>query len=110
MTTAMQKDIDAIVSQLVTHYKPEKIILFGSTARGDATEESDIDVFVVKDTSKPYYDRIREATRSLPPSRSIDMIVYTPQEFAKAVSERRLFIRHVLKYGKTLYETPIQSS
>ncbi|MCG2687155.1 nucleotidyltransferase domain-containing protein, partial [Candidatus Parcubacteria bacterium] len=39
-------------------YKPEKVILFGSHARGDARQDSDIDLLVVKKTSKFFQHRI----------------------------------------------------
>ena len=44
----VKKEIDSIAEQLKEKYNPEKIILFGSFARGEFNEDSDIDLFVVK--------------------------------------------------------------
>lgn len=41
-------------------YEPEKIILFGSLARGDTHEWSDIDLLIVKDTDASYGERVKE--------------------------------------------------
>ena len=43
--------IERIVAQLCKTYGPEKIILFGSCARGDFGEDSDIDLLIVKETA-----------------------------------------------------------
>lgn len=110
MTKQLKQEIDAIVQQLITNYKPEKIILFGSAARGDMGPDSDLDFFVIKQTSLRYHDRISDAREHVKTTSALDMVVYTPQEFAKATEERRVFIRQILKYGKTLYENSIQSS
>ncbi|MBE0638215.1 MAG: nucleotidyltransferase domain-containing protein, partial [Bacteroidales bacterium] len=41
------------VRKIASGYDPEKIILFGSYASGTASDDSDIDIFVVKDTELP---------------------------------------------------------
>jgi predicted nucleotidyltransferase len=45
-----QKAIDQVVEQIVEKFKPQKIILFGSYARGNPRPESDVDLLVVMDT------------------------------------------------------------
>ena len=54
-----QKAIDQVVSQIVENFKPQKIILFGSYARGNPRPESDVDLLVVMDTT------LREIEQSL---------------------------------------------
>lgn len=108
MTAQLKQEIATIVNELVASYKPEKIILFGSAARGEATEESDLDFLLVKKTNANYFDRVRAATKSLSTTRPLDVIIFTPTELDKAISEKRLFIRQVFKYGTTLYETTTQ--
>lgn len=85
---------------------PEKIILFGSFAKGKEKPESDIDVLIIKQTEKKPADRVAEVLRfvwgHIP---HIEPQVLTPEEFSKAIAENRFFItKEVLKYGKTIYE------
>lgn len=98
-------EVDRITKILVKKYKPEKVILFGSVARGEETKNSDLDLFVVKDTNKSYFDRLEDAEKFIKTDRDVDLIIYTPQEFDKAITEKRIFINQVLKYGKTLYDS-----
>ena len=42
-----EKEIKAITEQIVKKYKPEKIILYGSAARGDFKKDSDIDMLII---------------------------------------------------------------
>ncbi len=44
--------IEEILDQIITHYTPQKVILFGSYAYGQPDEESDIDLLIIKDTDK----------------------------------------------------------
>ena len=46
-----QETLDDIVRRIVEVAEPERIILFGSVARGDANRHSDVDLLVVKDGS-----------------------------------------------------------
>ncbi len=43
-----QKEIESIVNEIATKYQPEKIFLFGSHAKDNATNDSDIDLFIIK--------------------------------------------------------------
>ena len=105
MTQAMQSQINSIVSQLVTHYKPEKIILFGSAARGDSTVDSDLDLFIVKSGVEKLGgpDRYREVAKFLPSETAVDALVYTPYEMRKRVYLKDPFIETILKEGVELY-------
>lgn len=85
---------------------PEKIILYGSFAKGKQREESDIDLLIITKTKKRPADRVEEALRlvwgNIP---HIEPQVLTPQEFNRAIAENRFFITHeILKYGKVIYE------
>jgi len=64
MSTDHRSAIDSITAQLIEKYQPEKIILFGSAARGDMTPGSDVDLLIIK-RNTPHYgaDRIMEVRR-----------------------------------------------
>ena len=87
-------------------YQPEKIILFGSAARGDTDEYSDIDLIVVKETDQRFVQRMVDTALliSRDISFNVDVLVYTPTELAAMIKEGRPFIEQALKEGKVLYE------
>lgn len=88
------------------HYDPERVILFGSAARGDADAYSDIDIVVIKETSERFLDRIDRVYDLVEPTYSLDALVYTPKEFAEMQARENPFIEQVLKEGVTVYERP----
>jgi HEPN domain-containing protein/predicted nucleotidyltransferase len=82
-TTSIQTRIDHMVQRIVKKFHPEKIILFGSQARGDARPDSDVDLLVVMPVKGSKWDKsyaIRQALRPTPVS--VDVIVTTPEDFA----------------------------
>ncbi|HCW51709.1 MAG TPA: hypothetical protein DGR79_06550 [Clostridiales bacterium] len=81
----------------------QKALLFGSAARGDVTESSDIDLILIKDTEARFLDRLEEALAALEPRVDLDVLVYTPEEFEELVRTRPFFER-ALKEGRVLYE------
>ena len=94
-----------IVKKIVSGYNPEKIILFGSYATGKPTEDSDLDLMVIKATDLPRPQRTVQVRKMLYGAMiPIDLIVYTPQEIAESKDNIFSFVSEVLNTGKTLYE------
>jgi uncharacterized protein len=87
-------------------YDPEKIILFGSYARGDVDRYSDIDLAIIKRTNKRFVERLVEAASYLNLPLSVDIFVYTPEEFQAMIEEGNSFIERVQKEGRIVYEKP----
>jgi HEPN domain-containing protein/predicted nucleotidyltransferase len=87
-------------------YQPEQIILFGSRARGDAGEHSDIDLIVIKETGTPYRERFRESSEYLPEMLGVgvDVIVYTPEEVEGKIEARSPFLAAVFTDGVVVYD------
>ena len=85
-------------------YGPEKIILFGSVARGDDDEFSDIDLIIVKKTETRFIQRQVDATIPVPRDISVDIFVYTPEEFQKMIEDNSPFIERALGEGIIWYE------
>jgi predicted nucleotidyltransferase len=85
--------------------QPQKIILFGSQARGQADRDSDFDLLVIEDSSQSRYRRsisYRHALKDLGISK--DIVVWTPREIADWQNVLNAFITTVLREGVVLYE------
>ncbi len=79
----------------------EAAYLFGSWARDEADELSDIDVIVVAESTRPFVERFRDFPDVIRAPTGIDLLIYTPEEFAR---ERRCnrFVRRALRDGRRL--------
>ncbi len=99
------KEIQNIVNQLVRLYKPEKIILFGSLAKGRIEQGTDIDLFIIKsDVPELGVDRIRQLDALIKYRLATDFIVYKPQELEQRLKLGDPFVKTILKEGKVLYD------
>ncbi|MDP6040930.1 MAG: nucleotidyltransferase domain-containing protein [Candidatus Latescibacteria bacterium] len=98
--------IDYVAAKIAEEIQPEKIILFGSHARGDADQNSDLDLFVVTEAQEPSRIVRRKIDRLLWGRRfPIEVIVRTPQEVDRNLKAKNPFyLHHIFKEGKVLYE------
>lgn len=78
--------------------------MFGSAARGDTDQYSDIDLIIIKNTDQRFVQRLVEAGSFVPIDLSVDLFVYTPEEFQSMIDDENPFIEQALKDGKTVYE------
>jgi uncharacterized protein len=81
--TAAGVQIESMVKRIVKKFQPEKIILFGSHARGEAGPDSDIDLLVVMRVQGSKLETglaIRRALGDFPIP--YDLVLSTPEEFA----------------------------
>lgn len=103
MTTA--EIIPTMVDRIVGQFQPTSILLFGSRARGDASESSDVDLLVVL---KEVPDKrqatieIRRSLSDLPVSK--DIVVATQDEVAKRGHVVGTIIHAALREGRVVYE------
>jgi predicted nucleotidyltransferase len=94
--------LDEIVAVLKP-YDPERIILFGSRARGEADALSDYDLIVIKRTDRSFVERLQDMVPYLVRLKhAADILVYTPEEFDR-MGETGLGWM-VRQEGITLYE------
>ena len=105
MARELSEDLSWLVERIKDGYEPERILLFGSLARGDTHEWSDVDLIIVKDTDASYGERVREL---LPVLRGwpggADIIVYSLLEYERARASNGRFLREAERDGLTLYE------
>ena len=93
------------VDRVVRRLSPERIVLFGSHARGTANEDSDVDLLVIMDSMLPERERYLSVCRLLRPRPfPVDIIVKTPREISEALARGDFFLRDILAKGKVLYE------
>jgi predicted nucleotidyltransferase len=99
----MQETLNELL-QALQGYHPQRIILFGSVARGEADADSDLDVLVIKDTADPFVRRLEAMAELCPLGVHADILVYTPHELRQMVADGNPFILQALREGKTVYE------
>ncbi len=98
------EEIERIKRQIIEMYNPEKIILFGSSARNELSDDSDIDILVIKQTQKSKFDRMCELRRMIDYTIPLDLLVYTPDEIHFARQQENDFISTIFSEGVVLYE------
>jgi len=91
--------------RLVTDYHPLRVVLFGSYARGTATNDSDVDLLVVMPYDGKAADIAVDMRLRLRPQFPIDLVVRTPDKLAERLAQGDVFLREVVATGKVLYET-----
>ena len=97
--------IQQVVDRIATRFHPDKIILFGSGARGRERPDSDADLLVVMPVAgskRQQAVQIDPALEGIP--LPIDLIVVTPEEVRKYCGTPGTIIRAAVQEGKVLYE------
>lgn len=101
----LQQKLDAVLKGMA-RYDADRGILFGSAARGDSDEHSDIDLIVIKQTDKRFLDRLADVIEAIQPRFALDVLVYTPEEFDRMLAEENPFLTEAVRHGKVIYERP----
>ena len=99
-----QAILDDIIRRIVEVAQSEKIILFGSAARGDMNRHSDVDLLIIKECANPLelmgqiYQNLHRV------GAAVDAIVVTPQSVERYKDTHALVIKPALREGKVVYE------
>jgi uncharacterized protein len=94
-----------VTRRLVEGFHPDKIILFGSQARGTADDRSDVDILVICPVSDNRRTLTLSMDRSLKGMRlARDIVILTPEEYELDNDIPGTISRYVHLEGKTLYE------
>jgi len=98
----LRRELREILARIVDA-DTERVILFGSTARGTVRSTSDLDLLVIRHDTRPPAERMEDLYRRAEAKIAVDMLVYTPEELesARAASS---FIRSALRDGEVVYD------
>lgn len=90
--------------KVAEHFRPDKIILFGSHAWGTPHKDSDVDLLVVMAASNQHGQAVR-IRWEVPAPFPMDLLVRTPKNLAWRLKEGESFHTEIMTKGKVLYET-----
>jgi hypothetical protein len=95
--------LNAFIEKLRERFNPEKIILFGSRARGDYLEESDYDIMIISKAFENlnFRERIIEVYKLINEPFNVEAICLTPEEFERRKHELSIVGVAALE-GKTI--------
>jgi predicted nucleotidyltransferase len=100
-----EETLAEITRRLVDGFHPNKIILFGSQARGTADERSDVDILVICSVKGNRLDLIFNMDKSLEGLRlARDIVILTDKEYQKDSRIPGTIARYASREGKILYE------
>ena len=85
-------------------FQAHKVILFGSHARKEGTEDSDVDLLVILPFKGSSVHRSVEIRLKLRPAFPVDLLVRTPENVRERMEMGDDFMREILEEGKVLYE------
>ena len=103
---------DATLAEMIRRIlavgEPQKIVLFGSRARGDARADSDYDLLLVEPSVLPRHKRAARYRRALTGlAGAKDILVWTPEEVAQWRDVPNAFVTAAVQEGVVLYERPV---
>lgn len=103
--TLGQNTLNDIIHRVVEVAEPERIILFGSAARGEMNRHSDVDLLVVKDGSDLRRLTARVYRRLYGVGAAVDIVMVTPQDVERYRDSHALVIKPALREGTVMYES-----
>ena len=97
-------EIEDLAGRIGREFHARKVVLFGSHARGDANEDSDVDLLVILPFRGRSVDQTVRIHLELRHPFPVDLIVRTPQVIRRRLQMEDYFIQSILDEGKVLYE------
>lgn len=96
--------LEHVTKTIVERFRPRRIMVFGSHARGEAGPDSDLDLFIEMDTPRRPPERAIEISEAfgLRPW-PMDIVVYTPEEVRRLRHVNGTLLSVIEKEGKVLY-------
>ena len=98
------KPVQRIINRIIRSYRPKKIIVFGSFARGDVHQGSDLDLVIIKNTKEKFLRRMDAVLDLCDGEIGVEPLIYTEAEFERMLEEGNDFLETVVSEGKVVYE------
>ena len=106
MANLLLRDHDELRRRIAPHVQHSlKVVVFGSAARGDSDEWSDLDLLIVTRTDRPFFERFKDFVGLYDVWPRLDLLIYTPEEFERMVDEERPIVMQALAEGAVLHPT-----
>ena len=99
------REIRDVANQIAGAISPQRVILFGSRARGKAGSDSDVDLLVVTDRPAEA-DASLNLRRRIHYSFALDLIICDARRLAERIDAGDFFLQDAVRHGKVLYERP----
>jgi predicted nucleotidyltransferase len=101
------RTIKAAARKIAERFHPQRIILFGSHARGDADQHSDVDLMVLmKGKGRRVHDKALDIRMAIDFGFPLDLLTRSPEEFQRRITWGDWFLKEIDEKGITLYEAP----
>jgi len=98
--------IKEVVDRIVKNYQPDRVILFGSYAWGAPTKDSDVDLFIVKNSKGDMLEEHKKVRRIIDGEIASDILIYSEDEVKKRLALGDFFFNKILNKGSYLYGHP----
>ncbi len=105
MNQEIYERLRKISERLKKEYHAERVILFGSYATGEATEDSDVDLFIIAPTNERFFERmaaVLRLVRDLYKGLALSPIVLRPEEMRQRLKIGDQFVQEILEKGVEL--------
>lgn len=96
--------IEAFSNQIFSRFQPNRIILFGSYANGNPTEDSDVDLLLIMPFTGYSFRKAAEILVATDPDFAVDLLVRTPEDIEHRLALGDPFIQAILERGKILHK------
>ena len=100
-----ERILNDLVQRVIEVAQPERIILFGSAARGEMGPHSDVDLLVVKAGVHRRNLAARIYRNLYGVDAAVDFVVVTPEDVERYGSSHALVIKPALREGRVVYES-----
>lgn len=105
MGHSILQDLGELRRRLAPHLAPAlKAIAFGSVARGEADQWSDLDLLIVARTDRPFLERFKDFRGLYEVWPRLDLLIYTPEELDQMIAQDNPLIAQALAEGVVLHQ------